>query len=403
MRTLIVSDLHFGSASRADVLRLPHAQEVLLGALTEVDRLVLLGDVLELRHGPPRAALAAARPFFQALGSKMAGAEIVLTSGNHDHALVDRYAQRRGEEQQPLPLGLEQRIAPEDASPMARQLAEWTAPARMQVAFPGVWVREDVYAIHGHYLDAHMTIPTLERIAVSLMGKMVSRPQQALLSVDDYEAVTAPIYAWIDAVAAQGATRSALNGSATEKMWRMLHGAGSGRNRTRAGASSSKASRRERAMAQMRQGMLAPGLGGGLRSSAVRRGFPLAVGVLNRLGLGPLNADISAAELRRAALAAMGEVAAHLRLGDAHVVFGHTHRAGPLPGDALAEWRGRAGARLVNTGSWTYSSGFLSSGDSENPYWPGSCVLVEEDRAQGPRLMRLLAASDRALLAPVAA
>jgi Calcineurin-like phosphoesterase len=401
MRTLIVSDLHFGSASRADVLRLPHAQEVLLGELTGVDRLVLLGDVLELRHGPPRAALAAARPFFQALGSKMAGAEIVLTSGNHDHALVAGYAQRRSEEQQPLPLGLEQRIAAEDASPMARQLAEWAAPARVQVAFPGVWVREDVYAIHGHYLDAHMTIPTMERIAVSLMGKMVNRPQQSLLSVEDYEAVTAPIYAWIDAVAAHGATRSALNGSATEKMWRTLHGGGSGRDR--GGASSSKESRRRRALAQMRQGMLAPGLGAGLRTGAVRRGFPLAVGALNRLGLGPLNADISAVELRRAALVAMGEVAAHLRLGDAHVVFGHTHRAGPLPGDEPAEWRGRAGARLVNTGSWTYSSGFLSSGGSENPYWPGSCVLVDEDRTQCPRLMRLLAASDRSLLAPVAA
>ena len=29
----------------------------------------------------------------------------------------------------------------------------------------------------------------------------------------------------------------------------------------------------------------------------------------------------------------MGEVAARLGLGDAYVIFGHTHRAGPLPGD----------------------------------------------------------------------
>lgn len=401
MRTLIVSDLHFGSASRADVLRSPHAQEVLLAALTGVDRLVLLGDVLELRHGPPRAALAAARPFFQALGSKMAGAEIVIAPGNHDHALVDGYTRRRSEEPQPAPLGLQQRIAPEDASPMARQLADWAAPARVQIAFPGLWVREDVYAIHGHYLDVHITVPTLERIAVSLMGKMVSRPQESLRSIDDYEAVTAPIYAWIDAVAAQGATRAALNGSATVKMWRMLHG-GSDRGRSTAASSSANGSRRERAAAQLRRGMLAPGLGAGLRSSAVRRGFPLAVGVLNRMGLGPLRADISATELRRSALAAMGEVAAHLQLGEAHVVFGHTHRAGPLPGDVPQEWRGRLGARLTNTGSWTYSTGFLSPGDSENPYWPGSCVVVDEDRTHGPQLMRLLAASSYSQLVPVA-
>lgn len=388
MKTLIVSDLHFGSASRADVLRAPDARHALLSALAGVERLVLLGDVLELRHGPRHAALQAARPFFEALGEKMAGAEIVIVCGNHDHALIDAFTQRRSEEEAPAPLGLEQWISPSEASPMAEQLADWAAPAKVQIAFPGLWVREDVYAIHGHYLDAHITVPTMERIAVSLMGKMVSRPQSAIASVEDYEAVTAPIYAWVDAVAAQGATRSALNGSATVKMWRMLHG-DSGRDRS-AETPSANGDRRERLAAQVRHGMLAPGLGAGLRSSAVRRGFPLAVGTLNRLGLGPLRADISAVELRRSALAAMGEVAARLGLGDAHVVFGHTHRAGPLPGDELSEWRGRGGARLINTGSWTYSSGFLRPGDTENPYWPGSCVVVEDDRSSEPRVMRLL-------------
>ena len=148
----------------------------------------------------------------------------------------------------------------------------------------------------------------------------------------------------------------------------------------------------------MRRSMLAPGLGAGLRSSAVRRGFPLAVATLNRLGLGPLQANISASELRRTALVAMGEVAAALQLGDAHVVFGHTHRAGPLPGDDLQEWRGRLGARLINTGSWTYSAGFLGQEDSDNPYWPGSCVVVEDDLTQPPRLLRLLVGSSRGQL-----
>jgi UDP-2,3-diacylglucosamine pyrophosphatase LpxH len=394
MKTLIVSDLHFGSASGADVLRAPHAQEALLAALSDVQRLVLLGDVLELRHGPRRAALQAARPFLQAVGARMADGEIVIVYGNHDHALIDGFSQRRSEEQDPAPLRLEQRIAPDQASPMAARLAEWAAPARVEIACPGLWVREDVYAIHGHYLDAHIAVPTLERIAVSLMGKMVNRPLSALAGVEDYEAVTAPIYAWIDAVAAQGETRSALNGTATVSMWRMLHGS----SRRAGGSSSENGDGRSRAAAQMRRGMLAPGLGGGLRSGAVRRGFPVAVAGLNRLGLGPLQADISASELRRTALAAMGEVAARLQLGDAHVVFGHTHRAGPLPDDNLQEWRGRLGARLINTGSWTYSAGFLSAEDSESPYWPGSCVVVEDDPTQPPRLLRLLAGSTRAQL-----
>lgn len=397
MRTLIVSDLHFGSASQADVLRLPPAQEALLAALEGVDRLVLLGDVLELRHGPRWAALDAAAPFFKALGSRMAGAEVVIASGNHDHALVDGWLQRRGEQRDPKVLGLEQRIDPQEASPLAAQLAQWAAPARVEVAFPGLWVRDDVYAIHGHYLDAHVTVPTMERLAISLMGKMMKRPHSSLANVEDYEAVTAPIYAWIDSVAAQGATRSVLNGTATVKMWRLLHGGSDNRSRIKASANGNAP---ESAAEEMRRGMLSPGLGAGLRSGAVRRGFPLAVAALNRAGLGPLKADISGPELRHATLAAMGDVAAQLQLGTAHVVFGHTHRAGPLPQDDAQEWVGRDGARLLNTGSWTYNAGFLAPGDSQNPYWPGSCVVVEDDLSKAPKVMRLLMGSSHAQLAP---
>ena len=68
MRTLIVSDLHLGSVSRADLLRRPELRAALLDAVADVDRVVLLGDVLELRHGPMREALGAARPFFEDSG-----------------------------------------------------------------------------------------------------------------------------------------------------------------------------------------------------------------------------------------------------------------------------------------------------------------------------------------------
>jgi hypothetical protein len=93
----------------------------------------------------------------------------------------------------------------------------------------------------------------------------------------------------------------------------------------------------------------------------------------------------------------MGEVAARLGLGDAYVVFGHTHRPGPLPGDTPDEWRGRGGARLVNTGSWTYSSVFLTPTPGESPYWPGTCVIVEDDGA--PRVVRLLQGRTHAQIA----
>jgi hypothetical protein len=84
----------------------------------------------------------------------------------------------------------------------------------------------------------------------------------------------------------------------------------------------------------------------------------------------------------------MGEVAARLGLGDAFVVFGHTHRTGPLEGDDPAEWTGSGGARMFNTGSWTYASIFISDTPGESPYWPGGCVLVEDTGP--PRILRLL-------------
>jgi len=62
VRTLVVSDLHLGARTGVDVLRRPAARAALLERLDGVGRLVLLGDTLELRHGPLREALEAARP-----------------------------------------------------------------------------------------------------------------------------------------------------------------------------------------------------------------------------------------------------------------------------------------------------------------------------------------------------
>lgn len=369
MRTLIVSDLHLGSVSEADLLRRGSLRGALLEQAATADRVVLLGDVLELRHGPMREAMDAARPFLEDLGRAMAGREVVMTAGNHDHALIEPWLAARGAEAQEPPLGVEQLIEPVQASPAYARVAKWLAPARLTVAYPGLWVREDVYATHGHYLDCHLTIPTIERLSVALMSRLLKRPASDFSGADDYEAMGAPVFAWRDAVARDGATGSTLNGMATVTAWNALGGAG----RRRLGL------RRE------------------LRRRAIALGFPLAVRALNMAGLGPLRADVSPAELRRAGLSAMGEVAARLGLGDAYVVFGHTHRTGPLPGDDPREWRGRDGARLVNAGSWTYAPIFLTGAAGENPYWPGGCVEVCDDGP--PNVLRLLADRSREELA----
>ncbi len=70
----------------------------LLEAWRGCDRLVLLGDVLELRHGPlrdgdwPRPAPVLRRCVGAALG---AGREVVVVPGNHDHHLLAAWFERR--------------------------------------------------------------------------------------------------------------------------------------------------------------------------------------------------------------------------------------------------------------------------------------------------------------------
>jgi hypothetical protein len=253
------------------------------------------------------------------------------------------------------------------------------------VAYPGLWVRPDVYAMHGHYLDCHLTIPTLERLSVGVMSRLLRRPASAFDRVEDYEAMGAPVFAWRDAVARYTHTGAALNGMATVSAWQAL------------GGSSSEPTP---AAANGQPGPVAR-LRGRARRQALVLGFPLAVAALNRAGLGPLRAEISAAELRRAGLAAMGQVAERLELGEAHVVFGHTHRPGPLPGDEPGEWRGSGGARLVNCGSWTYAGIFLRGTAQDSPYWPGACVRVDEEGP--PQVRRLLQDRTREQLRPARA
>jgi hypothetical protein len=282
---------------------------------------------------------------------------------------------RRAECEEPGELSVEQVVEPAQASPLLARLAEWAAPADVRAAYPGVWLREDTYAIHGHYLDCHLTVPTLERLSVAAMCRLLGRVPSTFARASDYEAVTAPVYAWRDAVARDFSAGPALNGTVTLRAWRALGGAGGERRGSAPGPASRDG------------GAPAARLARRLRTRALVAAFPLAVAALNRAGLGPLRAEISGSELRRAGLRAMSEVAARLGLGDAHVIFGHTHRCGPRGGDEIAEWRGASGARLVNSGCWHYDSLFLTATPGESPYWPGTCVVVEDT---GPPQLRHL-------------
>src|SRR3712207_7581501 len=86
--TLLISALPLGAASSAALLRRAYLREPLLEAVRDVDRLVILGDGLELRDGPQRSAPRLAGALFAELGRALGrdGGLLVL-AGNHDHGL----------------------------------------------------------------------------------------------------------------------------------------------------------------------------------------------------------------------------------------------------------------------------------------------------------------------------
>lgn len=348
------------------MLRDPVAREPLLDALKDTDRLVLLGDVIELRQGPLRDALAVARPVLAALGEGVGvGGEVVIVPGNHDHHLLAGWQDRRARAAPPPPLGLEQDVDWREGDVLG-ELADALAPASVRAAYPGVWLRDDVYAMHGHYLDPHTTVPMFERLGAGVMRRITGLTDGGPRSVDDYEAILDPIYAWLYSLAQHGGPslgRSSHGASA--QVWRALEGG----------------TRRSHRARVQRQGL--------------RLAFPAVLWVLNQARLGPLHADLSGPELRRAALRACGEAVRRLEIDAPDIIFGHTHRAGPLPADEGNEWRAMSGSRLTNTGCWVHEPGFLGPRPEESPYRVGFAVALDDagpvqllnllDRRQGAR------------------
>jgi predicted phosphodiesterase len=329
---------------------------VLSVELARCDRLVLLGDVLELRQRPLAGALAAARPVLKALAAALPRhAEIVLVPGNHDYHLLAAWFERHAVDGGSPELGISTAVDWVGGE-LLGDIAELMGAGRVRARYPGVWLRPDVYATHGHYADRHTTVPMLERLGAGAMARIVGEPSDGPLTVEDYEATLAPIYAWVHEVAQHDGPRLRRSTRGTSaRAWQMLEGSSSRRS---------------------------------LGRRAMSAAFPALIFGLSHAGLGPLHADISGPELRRAALRAFGEVMARTSVNAPYVVFGHTHRAGPLPRDDRAEWRAPTGSSLLNSGSWVYDRAFLGDDPQSSPYRPGFAVVVGDEGP--PALVNLL-------------
>lgn len=367
MLTAIVSDLHIGSASDADISLRPRVRERLFEAIAGADRVVLLGDLLEMRERPSRDVLERAGPFLDELGEATAGKQVVITPGNHDHELVGP-ALDEAQLDGAGPLGVAATFSPASGE-LSRRVAARMPGAEVTIAYPGVWLRDDVYATHGHYLDLHLTVPRVECVLASAIERFAgSERDGAGRTPDVYEASLAPIYAFAYSVVQSSEARAITGGgSFSRKVW----------SRANPGGRAS--------LAGLALGRLA---------------IPGAVAAINRLGLGPFRSDISAVELRRAGLRAIAEVLRGLGIEADHVIFGHTHRAGPLAGEAEGWWL-PGGTRLTNTGSWIWEGAFVHGSGAGNPYWPGRVTLLRDEGP--PEQVHALDGLDPEDIAPPAA
>jgi hypothetical protein len=346
VRTLVISDLHLGSVLGRDVLTRPAALDALQSVVADVDRLVLLGDTLELLEGRPRRAFQRSHEPLRALGETLGRTrEVLIVPGNHDHALVRPFLRERRASGRPLGLASRVRV---DSGPGLEKLAASLRPARVRVQYPGAWLAPGVYATHGHYVDRQLFPRARGMIA---RGPFAVLPERGA-HPEDYERTGGPSLDTLGAVLPQD-----LPDAVTEGL--------------------------DRAAGAVRRATVAA--------------VPLAAQFLRSQGLAPLTAGFLGLQFRRAGLPAMSAVARSLGIRARHLVFGHMHRTGPLPGDDLAEWRpeGR-GPQMHNSGCWVYEPLLLAGAEPPHPYWPGGAVLLEPGAA--PRAITLLDSVEPAAL-----
>jgi predicted phosphodiesterase len=330
--TLVISDLHLGSRLRHDVLIQPEPLHRLLEALDGVERLVLLGDIVELLEKRAGRALEVAEPVLRLIGRTLGpGREVIFVPGNHDRPLITPWLRRVGAD-----LAVDSRV-PNDATPALACVTSWLAPADVRVHYPGVWLDGGMWATHGHYIDRHLLPESAFGVTRGLLGRV---PQPGAVPID-YER-------------AGGVSVTRVEGLVIKALPRPL-------------------------------AALAENLAELIRASTM----PLAPRRFLHPWMARLTASVLGAQMRRASIPALSHVVGRLGVDADWVLFGHVHRLGPLAGDVEARWSGPRGRpRLLNTGSWVYEPLLVHNTVAPHPYWPGGAVILEGERP--PRAVGLL-------------
>ena len=93
-------------------------------------------------------------------------ARVCLVPGNHNHGCRPSPCAAPTRSRSPLSTGCAGR-----GDGPAWTVAPWLGPARLTFAYPGLWLRQTLYATHGHLLDVHTVLPTAsKRLAIGTLG-----------------------------------------------------------------------------------------------------------------------------------------------------------------------------------------------------------------------------------------
>jgi hypothetical protein len=283
---------------------------------------VLLGDTVELGESTGARSFEVATPVLRAIGARLGTeGEVVVVPGNHDAALVRPWIRANGERLVPAtPL-------PSDASPPLAQLVAALAPAQVRVSYPGVWLADDIWATHGHYLDQYLFPVGGYGIArAALRGR---RPHAATTPLE-YELARRPTPGWLMRSLPDRAARVVADLADVF---------------------------RASTMPKIHRTVLDP-------------------------RLSPLTSRLLGRQMQRHAIPALLAVVEGLGVEAEWILFGHVHRLGPLPGDLDTEWRGRDGTpQVLNSGSWLYEPALVDRANPPHPYWPGGAIRLSDGKA----------------------
>jgi UDP-2,3-diacylglucosamine pyrophosphatase LpxH len=176
VRTIVLSDLHFGSPTA--IAAHPHVLSALEKAFADVDQIILLGDLFSLHDLPWPQVVQRAQPFLDLLSR--AGKPVVYLPGNHDYHFV-------------VMADDERRFGSDiERGDVAARILQDLVDVPVQGAYP-FYTREGITFMHGHHTAPHVLETGVGLIDdIHLRHYRQGNPTRTLRP-EEYDALMSPV------------------------------------------------------------------------------------------------------------------------------------------------------------------------------------------------------------------